>query len=188
MENNQSALSLPIANEAYRLVGETPRSTASPQVHWLNEAFMFPGLNTKKRVWIYLPEEYETSGRRYPVIYMHDGQHLFDEATATGRKGPVEWGVDECIDASANKAIVVAIASSDSADGRKKEYLVNSDYTQKVEGELYLRDIIFSLKPFVDGKYKTLPDAANTAMVGSSLGGLITLYAGLFYPDVFASL
>jgi len=166
-----------------------PASTASPQVHVLDEAFYFPEMDAVKPIWIYLPKGYQTSAKRYPVIYMHDGQHLFDEATSAGRTGPVEWEVDETIDGSRHESIVVAIASASNPQARKSEYLLNpTDLISHPQGRSYLADIVSTLKPFIDKNYRTLSDVRNTAMAGSSLGGLITIYAGLRYPDVFGTL
>lgn len=163
-----------------------PKSTASKQVHLLAEEFYFPKLNVYKKVWIYLPQDYSNGDTHYPVIYMHDGQHLFDEATSTGRAGPVEWMVDETIDAAASKSIVVAIAHDKDYKVRKQEYVVNTgeDVTSP-KGWWYLEDLVYRLKPYVDRQYRTLNGPANTALVGSSLGGLISIYAGLKYPEVF---
>lgn len=166
-----------------------PTSTASAQVHVLDEAFYFAGLGAYKKIWIYLPKDYHTSGKQYPVIYMHDGEHLFDEALATGRKGPIEWEVDETIDASANDAIVVAIAGDPDSKTRHTDYLIQPIAgIPEPLGCAYLKDIVHTLKPYVDKNYRTLPDPGNTAIAGSSLGGLLSMYAGLFYPEVFGSI
>lgn len=174
---------------ANRWRDEFAPSTASPQVHVLDEAFLFPSLGKRRQVWIYLPSDYATSDQYYPVIYMHDGQHLFDEALAPGRKGPVEWQVDETIDEAKEKAIVVAIAHGPDAADRFKTYLLDPyDDMQAPKGKEYLQDIVQVLKPYVDLHYRTKPECAATAMVGSSLGGLLTIHAGVLYPTVFGSL
>lgn len=176
-----------VAIEGWR--DDFPLSTASPQVRLLDEAFFLPTLNVHKKIWIYLPENYPFSNDRYPVIYMHDGQHLFDETTANGRTGPVEWCVDETIDGSAHDAIVVAIEHADSAEERIKEYFFHpSERFQQPKGKAYLDDILTTLKPYIDSHFRTLPDKRHTAMAGSSVGGLLTLYAGIYYPDVFGTL
>lgn len=164
-------------------------STASSNVHLLDSAFYIPQLDRRRKIWIYLPESYETSGKRYPVLYMHDGQHLFDEATSQGRIGPIEWGVDEVIDVAPEKCIVVAINhQADYADRVPESYFrPNADYPA-VEGPQYLAFIAETLKPYVDTHYRTLPDKEHTGLAGSSLGGLITLYGGLVYPDIFGAL
>ena len=168
---------------------EFAASTASPQVHLLDEAFYFPSLDKKLKVWIYLPLGYATSDVYYPVIYMHDGQHLFDEALAPGRKGPVEWQVDETIDKAAEKAIVVAISHGADIADRFNTYLLDPhENVSAPKGREYLHDIVQVLKPYVDLHFRTKAGRATTAMVGSSLGGLLTCYAGLLYPHVFGSL
>ena len=166
-----------------------PASTASTNVHLLDSAFYIPQLDRHRKVWIYLPDDYTTSGKRYPVLYMHDGQHLFDEATSQGRIGPIEWGVDEVIDSATAKCIVVAINHQADYSDRVPEFYFrpNEDYPT-VEGPQYLAFIAETLKPYVDAHYRTLSDKANTALAGSSMGGLITFYGGLAYPEVFGTL
>lgn len=167
-----------------------PLSTATEQVHWLSDAFFFPELNAYRKVWIYLPKSYTHSEtKRYPVLYMHDGQHLFDEATAVGRKGPVEWQVDKVINGSVDEAIVVAIAHGGEERDRLHDYVVQPVAGMpEPAGREYLADIINTLKPYVDAHFRTLSDWQHTAMAGSSLGGLLSLYAGLMHPLSFACL
>lgn len=180
-------IEIEVSIDAWR--DEFPLSTASPQVHLLADDFYFPRLNSYRRVWIYLPKDYRLSNKRYPVIYMHDGQHLFDEATAVGRAGPVEWRVDETIDAARHSAIVVGIDHPAAVADRAREFLLSPFRdVEEPAGALYLRDIVDVLKPFVDKNYRTLSDKKHTAMVGSSLGGLLTLYAGPLYSEVFGML
>lgn len=166
-----------------------PSSTASPQVSVLDSAFYFPSLNVKRRVWLYLPKDYGASTTRYPVIYMHDGDDLFDEATSKGRIGPVEWRVDETIDQSPYDAIVVAVAQAEDIPQRQNEYFVypTGRFGDPV-GKHYMADIVGVLKPYVDQHFRTLGDKRHTAMVGSSAGALLTFYAGLTYPEVFGTL
>ncbi len=166
-----------------------PLSTASPNVHLLDSAFYMPQLDRTRTVWVYLPQDYQTSAAHYPVIYMHDGQHLFDEATSQGRIGPIEWGVDEVIDTAQTKCIIVAINHQADYDDRVPEFYFrpNTEHAH-VEGPAYLAFIVETLKPYIDAHYRTLPGPSTTGMAGSSLGGLITLYAGLVYPEVFGSL
>ncbi|WP_231388279.1 alpha/beta hydrolase [Sphingobacterium hungaricum] len=166
-----------------------PASTLSPQVHVLDSAFYLPELDVNRRVWIYLPKDYANSKKRYPVLYMHDGQDLFDEATSKGRIGPLEWSVDETIDASSHDAIVVAIAHAEDIKQRQDEYFIKPNINfPNPKGEQYLASIVNTLKPYVDKNYRTLPDKKHTAMAGSSVGGLLTFYAGLLYPETFANL
>jgi len=159
------------------------KHTASKQVHIVDTAFFIPQLNRTRRIWIYLPEGYAKSQKRYPVLYMHDGQNLFDAATS----GFGEWGVDECLDslikAGKPAAIVVGI---DNGPQRLNEY--NPYEFQnfgKGEADQYLEFLVQTLKPFIDKKYRTLADKNNTIIAGSSMGGLVSYYAILQQPDVF---
>src|SRR3546814_2381350 len=116
-----------------------PASTASTDLHVLDSAFYIPQLDRHRKIWIYLPDDYNSSTKRYPVLYMHDGQHLFDEATSRGRIGPIEWGVDEVIDTARKKCIVVAINHQTDYKDRVPEfyYRTSTDYPT-VEGPPYL--------------------------------------------------
>lgn len=166
-----------------------PESTASPRVKLWKDSLYIPGLDNYKKVWVYLPEGYEHSTGRYPVIYMHDGQDLFDEATSQGRIGPLEWSVDETLDSAGKGAIVVAIEHDHQKERRIMEYYVRPNQNNpQVYGVPYLDYIVKTLKPAVDREFRTLPGKAHTAMAGSSMGGLLTFYAGLLYPETFGIL
>lgn len=180
-------LEISLSIDAWR--DEFPSSTASPQVKLLDENFYFPHLDCYRKVWIYLPKNYAESDRSYPVLYMHDGQHLFDEATSVGRAGPVEWMVDETIDAEEGQVLVVAIDHAPTYTQRETEYLLHlTAEVPVVKGEAYLKDIVSVLKPYVDKHYRTKSDRDHTAMLGSSIGGLLSLYAALSYPETFGTL
>jgi len=182
-----TATELHIYIDAWR--DQYKRSTASTQVQVMDASFYFPSLEMSKKIWIYLPKEYTTSVNHYPVLYMHDGQHLFDEATSQGRTGPIEWKVDKVIDAAVQDAIVIAIAHAETVEQRFEEYLLFPfEATRQPKGDKYLYDIVHTLKPYVDQHYRTLKTKAFTAMAGSSLGGLLSLEAGLMYPEVFGFL
>lgn len=157
--------------------------TASKQVHLMDTAFFIPQLNRTRRIWIYFPEGYEKSKKEYPVLYMHDGQNIFDEYTA----GFGEWGVDECLDSlikSGKQACIVV--GIDNGPKRFNEYnpFAFRDFGEG-EGDLYLDFIVQTLKPFIDRKYRTLPSKENTIIAGSSMGGLISYYAMIRQPQVF---
>jgi predicted alpha/beta superfamily hydrolase len=137
--------------------------------------------------------------KRYPVIYMHDGQNLFDPKTAFIG---VDWGVHETIDRLIKEKRLppVMVAGVWSATARGREYGPGKailKYATKEERKLflehfgkpisddYLKFIVKELKPFVDSQFPTLPDQANTFIMGSSFGGLISLYAICEYPEIF---
>ena len=159
------------------------KHTASSQVSILDSAFNMPQLNRTRRIWIYLPADYATSKKRFPVLYMHDGQNLFDEATS----GFGEWGVDECLDSlfkqGKKECIVIGI---DNGAKRMNEY---NPYEFKPygngEGDKYVDFLANTLKPYIDKNFRTLADKKNTFIAGSSMGGLISMYAVIKYPEVF---
>jgi predicted alpha/beta superfamily hydrolase len=157
--------------------------TTSKNVQIIDTSFMMPQLGRTRRIWIYLPTGYASSSKRYPVLYMHDGQNLFDEATAFSG----EWSVDEAMDSVANACIVVGIDNGGSK--RMNEYNPNdTEKYGKGEGKEYLAFIVETLKPYIDKQYRTIKDKQHTWMAGSSMGGLITFYAGLYYPNIFGGL
>lgn len=154
--------------------------SATENVYILDEQFYFPTLGRHRRLWVYLPEAYETSGIGYPVIYMHDGQNLFDELNSFGS----EWGIDETLDAERGNIIVVGIDNGE--EHRMAEYMLydHPDHGP-AEGAHYMKDIAEVLKPFVDGLLRTRPEKEHTCIAGSSMGGLISFYAGLYFPHIF---
>ena len=167
-------------------VADEPRpSTAQANVHVLSTPFVIPGLNRERTVRIYLPPGYERSTQRYPVLYMHDGQNLFDEATAyIGR----EWGVDETLNALAkSQALRVIVVGIDNGGVDRMRELNTWDNPQfgRGEGAEYMAFVVDVLKPWVDQHYRTRPDRRHTAIMGSSMGGLISSYALSHYGQVF---
>ena len=166
---------------------ETPKqkkSTAAKNVSVLSEGFYIPQLDKKRKIRLYLPPGYKNSEKKYPVFYMQDGQNLFD--TATSFSG--EWEVDETLnriyDETGQGFIVIGIDNG--GEKRLDEYSPwkNSKYGGG-DGAAYVNFIVNTLKPYVDKHYRTLTKKENTAIVGSSMGGLISFYAGLKYPEVF---
>lgn len=156
--------------------------TASKNVHIVDTAFFMPQLDRTRRIWIYLPANYaDGTDRKYPVLYIHDGQNVFDAATSFSG----EWGVDEFLDSTSSPAcIVVAIDN----DGNKRMNEYNPyDHSRfgKGEGNQYVDFLVKTLKPFIDKNYNTLKGKKHTFIAGSSMGGLISLYAVLKYPKVF---
>ncbi len=144
-------------------------------------------LGNTRGVYVYLPPTYlENPTARMPVLYLHDGQNLFDPAAAFGG---VTWRVPETMDAAASdgrfrEAIVVGPENA-GAD-RIAEYTPTVDATYGGgRGALYLRMLIEELRPKVDAELRTRPGREDTVLLGSSLGGLISSYAGTRHGDVF---
>jgi len=167
------------------------KSTANKNVRIIDTAFFIPQLKRTRRVWVYLPPSYNSSSKKYPVLYMHDGQNVFDDATSFSG----EWGVDEAIDTlglKTKECIVVGIDNG--GDKRLSEYcpydfslsgIAANNKSNVGEGGKYVDFLVKTLKPFIDKKYRTLKDSKNTFTAGSSMGGLISMYAVLKYPKVF---
>jgi predicted alpha/beta superfamily hydrolase len=143
-----------------------------------------PRLSNTRDVLVYLPPSYGQTDRRFPVLYMHDGQNLFDPATSFAG----EWGVDETMEHLAHheglEAIVVGVPNT----GRFRI----DEYSPFVEprlgggrGDSYLGFLSYTLKPIIDRDFHTLPDRDNTGLLGSSMGGLISLYGYFGYSEVF---
>ena len=139
-----------------------------------------PQLQTSKKIWLYLPENYATSTKKFPVIYMHDGQNLFDAKTAYAG----EWQIDETLDSLKAEVIVVGI---EHGNEKRIDELTPFKNEQSGGGNAnnYLDFIVSNLKPYIDATYRTKTGTYNTAIGGSSLGGLVSYYAALKYPKVF---
>lgn len=175
-------IGLTVEEWADRYPAKPKVSTASKNVQVLDTAFLIPQLNRTRRIWIYLPSDYSiNTSKRYPVLYMQDGQNLFDDATAYAG----EWGVDEFMDSlKEGQSIVVGIDHG--GDKRMTEYNpYDNTRFGKGEGKQYVDFLVKTLKPVIDKRFRTLPDIANTGIAGSSMGGLISMYAVLKYPKVF---
>jgi len=155
-----------------------------------HENFHSRYLDCDRTVLVYLPPEYDPATvDRYPVLYLHDGQNVFDQATSFGE----EWHVDETaqdliIAGRIEPIIVVGIYNG--GEHRIDEYTPTAAGKDSAGGgaDNYGRMLVEELKPFIDETYKTFPGAANTAMGGSSLGGLLTMHLGLKYPTAFGKL
>ncbi|MEP7232624.1 MAG: alpha/beta hydrolase-fold protein [Ginsengibacter sp.] len=160
------------------------KHTASQNVRIIDTAFYMPQLHRSRRIWLYLPPGYESTKEKYPVIYMHDGQNLFDEATSFAG----EWGIDEYLDSiySLGKKSAIIVGIDNGQVERMAEY---NPYTFQQfgegEGDKYVDFLVKNLKPYIDRNYRTLKNKQNTFIAGSSMGGLISFYAILKYPKVF---
>jgi len=140
---------------------------------------------------VYLPPQYlEEEERRFPVFYLHDGQNLFDVRTSyiAGRTWNAHTTADRLtLAGEIEPVILVGIANTGLR--RMAEYTPTRDFKMGGgEGRSYGRLLVEELKPLIDGSYRTLTEAENTGLGGSSLGGLISLYLGFSYPAVFGKL
>jgi predicted alpha/beta superfamily hydrolase len=149
-------------------------------------------LQAERDIIVYLPPGYEEQPERsYPVIYLQDGQNLFDGATSfvPGQDWRVGQTTEELIRARAIRPLII-VGVGHAGRERVDEYTPTFDARFNVGGkaELYGRLLIEELKPFVDARYRTHPAAENTGLGGSSLGGLVSLYLGLKYPTIFGRL
>ncbi len=140
-----------------------------------------------RRAYIYLPDDWRTSGKRYPVLYMFDGHNVFFDSDATYGKS---WGMGEYMDGCRKQLIVVAVECNHHGHKRLEEYSpVDIEFpdTGKLtgRGKTYMDWLVGTLKPYIDAKYPTLADRAHTSIAGSSMGGLMALYAVCNYNHIF---
>ncbi len=149
----------------------------------LLEGFHSPQLDNERDLLVYLPSSYERGNRRYPVLYMHDGQNLFDAATSYAG----EWQVDETMEDLGKdglEAIVVGVPNT--GQSRLDEY---SPFRHPGlgggKGDQYLDFLVQEIKPLIDAEYRTRPGREHTGIMGSSMGGLNALYAFFYEPKVF---
>lgn len=147
-------------------------------------------LSTPRSLIVYLPPGYAESHKRHPVLYLQDGQNLFDPATAFAGQ---DWGADITADRMIERGeieppIIAGIYNTGAR--RMSEYAPTRDKRHKKGGKAdrYAEMLAREIKPFIDSKYRTRKAAKHTAVGGSSLGGLVSLVAGLQYPRVFGCL
>jgi predicted alpha/beta superfamily hydrolase len=152
-----------------------------------HDGFPSKHLDNRRTIWVYLPPGYSTERqRRYPVLYLHDGQNLFDPKLAAFG---VAWDADATADrlieqGRIDPVILVGIANT---PARLDEYALYPDAREKAggRGELYARFVLDELKPFIDREYRTLPGREHTGVAGSSLGGLVSLTMAWQFHDRF---
>jgi predicted alpha/beta superfamily hydrolase len=149
-------------------------------------------------VLVYLPPGYRRwSRKRYPVLYMHDGQNVFDAATSFAG---VEWGVDETAQRLIRQKLIeplIIVAVANMGEDRIHEYAPTPGVIEPKDrprkhsrglARIYGQFLIEELKPYIDKKYRTKRDSESTGLGGSSLGGLVTLAMGILFPQAFTRL
>lgn len=157
-----------------------------PIVEVISENFYIPQLERYRKVWALLPCDYYTSEKSYPVLYLQDAQNLFNENSAFGN-----WQIDKKLSVlkEYGRGDLIVIAVEHGSNERIKEYIFDNDTVSSgSEGKKYIRFITDTLKPYVDAHYRTKKDRENTGIGGSSLGGLISIYSGFLYPEVYSKL
>lgn len=141
-----------------------------------------------RRAYVYLPRGYEEdTERRYPVMYMFDGHNLFFDEDATYGKS---WGIGEYLDYTNTKLIVAAVECNTVGNGRLEEYspinfTMPGGARIRAKGKKYMDWLVGEFKPYIDENFRTLPDRQNTALGGSSMGGLMTMYGLAVYGKYF---
>ena len=154
------------------------------------ERIQIPALPTQKprRLYIYTPKGYERSEERYPVLYMFDGHNVFYDSHATYGKS---WGMKEYLEKSKRPLILVAVECNPEGDNRMSEYapwdiVWKGKRLFEGRGKLTMDFFVDELKPRIDREYRTMPDREHTLIAGSSMGGLMSLYAVTAYNATFS--
>lgn len=158
--------------------------TAGPTVRTYIPPLKLPATGSARRIRVYLPPDYPSSTRRYPVLYMFDGQNLFDDATSYAG----EWGVDEALDVLAREDQFSAIVVGIDHGGEQRFHELIPYWNVRFlpnGGEAFASDVAHSIKPYIDANYRTLTGREHTAILGSSLGGLEAGYVAHRYPQLF---
>lgn len=157
-----------------------------PITEVISENFYIPQLDRYRKIWALLPYDYYSSEKHYPVLYLQDAQNLFNEGSAFGN-----WEIDKKLSVLSEygRGEIIVIAVEHGSEDRIREYIFDNDtISQGSEGKKYIRFITDTLKPYVDSNYRTKKDRENTGIGGSSLGGLISIYSGFLYPEVYSKL
>ncbi len=145
-----------------------------------------PRSRKERRVSVLLPYDYHQSHKRYPVLYLMDGQNLFEDGAPFG-----SWSIHKrlAVLAEKHKHEIIIVAIDHAGVKRVEEYsYINNTAMDSNRGHQFLDWITVKLKPMIDGEYRTLEDQSHTGIGGSSMGGLISLLAGTVYPHVFGKL
>ncbi|OWY21902.1 hypothetical protein BVG80_12270 [Sphingobacteriales bacterium TSM_CSM] len=156
-----------------------------PQIQLLTNGDDIPKMRIKRNIWAVLPYNYYQSSEYYPVLYLHDAQNLFNDNAPFGN-----WAIDRklAVLAERNMGNLIIIAIDHAGHKRIHDFSLYPMRTKPQEGKKYVNFISNVLKPYVDQNLRTLTHRDNTGIGGSSLGGLVSIYAGLTQPLVFSKL
>ena len=154
----------------------------------LKEDFYYPPADSGRKLHIWLPDDYETSGASYPVMYFFDGHNLYDDRDATFGKS---WGFVPYLRGWDRDLIMIGMECSHEGNARLFEYMPYQRETGFFSeapclGDATFRWILEEIKPWADKRFRTLPDRAHTGIGGSSMGGLMALYGGSHYNSSFS--
>ena len=166
------------------ILAQERKHTATENVKIISEKFEIPQLKTTRRIWIYLPKDYETSHKKYEVMYLQDAQNLFDDATSYAGEWQVDETLNKIFEKTGKSLIVVGIDNGGEKRIEELSPYKNAKYGGG-NGDNYVKFIVETLKPFIDKNYRTKPQRKYTTIGGSSLGSLISVYAAVKYPETF---
>lgn len=189
LENEAAQAALDAIRTSTRPTAELRYNTLTGEFRY-HPQFTSNYLPHARNVLVYLPPGYNEGTAQHPVLYLHDGQNLFDAATSFAGE---EWGVDETAQQLIQQGVIeplIIVGIYNTGAHRIDEYTPTADARQGHGGQAdaYGRFIVEELKPYIDRNYRTRSEPTYTGLGGSSLGGLVTLYLGLKYPTVFSRL
>jgi len=162
------------------------KKSFAPLIKVLAEDYEIPQLGKDRRICALLPHNYRKSRQHYPVLYLQDGQNLFGDKSPFGN-----WAIDEKLTklAKIGNGDIIIIAIDHAEEERLKEFSpFRRTKLGRGEGKKYVHFLANTLKPYVDQNFRTLPSREFTGVGGSSMGGLISIYAGLMRPEMFGKL
>ncbi|HUR31801.1 MAG TPA: alpha/beta hydrolase-fold protein [Saprospiraceae bacterium] len=159
--------------------------TATENVTIVEQDFYMPQLDRTRRIWIYLPPDYDSTSKNYPVIYMQDGQNLFDAFYSFAGEWKIDESMNQLFDEGDYGAIVVGIDNGGNERINEYSAWINPGYGGG-DGELYAEFLVNTLKPYIDSNYRTLIGREYTGIAGSSVGANISMYAAIEYQEVFS--
>jgi len=170
----------------WRWFGSPFRPDYLPLEELLSDEFSSPELGSARRITVILPYNYrQNPTKRYPVLYLNDGQNLVGEGVGYG-----SWGIEQkmAVLASRQHHEVILVSIDHGRENRINEFTIGKTRMGKGRGRHYLNFVTNTLKPVIDAHLRTLPNSEHTGIGGSSLGGLISIYGGLLRPEVFGRL
>ena len=157
-----------------------------PIIKVIEEAYEIPHLNATRKISALLPHDYYQTEKRYPVLYLQDGQNLFNPSAPYG-----DWAIDKSLGKMAHEGMsdIIIIAIDHGEQERISEYLpYYHPRFGEGKGNFYIQFMVEKLIPYINNNFRTLPDFHNTGIGGSSMGALISLHAGLSNPGVFGKM